>query len=497
MEQLQIQYDQFGVPYHPHHHHQHHQSHPHHQPYPMLATHHSMGSEGGGAVLTRENSFAYNSECNGGGSGTEPSSAESTTPHSPPDLSVYAPSGWTSVDQTQLTAQLDPGMASPPPLTAAAAAAHVPVPAAAPRPPPPPSRSSFPHRHGLPVHHAQQKPPHWYSRSNGPLDAPSPATPKESSLWKDASALRPPSTKRHSSSSSAPRPAAPIQIMTAKTVEEEQQPRHIPGLDFAVTDAAKRPQKKKRKRKSAAAAVKESSAEAEAAAPVTILSRKQSLQETTDSSASGCGTPTVLAAPFNEEAEERPENESNNEAVNISTSKSEAVEPDNAAVDGALGDADAQGTGDGGEDRGGDAAAAAVVDNNVPLAVAEKEEEEEEGTDIGAGAENSHKAQEKEEEEKPSAAAESEYARRMASDLCFQSRKARWSSKKSSKKEAAAPPPPPAAESPLISTEAAEAPAAAASDEVSEKKLYSAVCKSPEPNAPVEAATLQPPQEQQ
>ena len=168
MEQLQIQYDQFGVPYHPHPHHQHqHQHHHpphHHQPYPPLpplASHHSLGSEGGGGhpgLLTRENSLAYNSECNGAGSATEPSSADSTTPHSPPDLSVYSPSGWTSADQTQLTAQLsDPsgngGMVSPPPLTAPAAG-YGPAPAAAapPRPqPPPPSRPTFHHRQNFQV----------------------------------------------------------------------------------------------------------------------------------------------------------------------------------------------------------------------------------------------------------------------------------------------------------------------------------------------------------
>ena len=160
-------------------------------------------------------------------------------------------------------------------------------------------------------HHSQQQKLHWSSwsggRSNG--HAVSDAPPKEASLLKDASSPRPPAR---------PRAAAEIQVMTAKVEEAAPpQPRHIPGLDFAATDnaAAKRSsasQKKKRKRKSTAATKESSSDNARplAAAPqVTILSRKQSLQ-TDSSTASGCGTPTVLlATPPSEAVEQRQEEE--------------------------------------------------------------------------------------------------------------------------------------------------------------------------------------------
>ena len=158
-------------------------------------------------------------------------------------------------------------------------------------------------------HHSQQQKLHWSNwpggRSNG--HAVSDAPPKEASLLKDASGPRPPARPR----------AAEIQVMTAKVEEAAPpQPRHIPGLDFAATDnaAGKRSsasQKKKRKRKSTAA-TKENldNARPLAAAPqVTILSRKQSLQ-TDSSTASGCGTPTVLlATPPSEAAEQRQEEE--------------------------------------------------------------------------------------------------------------------------------------------------------------------------------------------
>ena len=165
VEQLQMQYDQFGVPYHPHPHLNPHMPHM-YPPLPPLASHHSLGSDGAHpGILTRENSLAYNSECNGAGSATEPSSADSTTPHSPPDLSGYSPSGWTSADQSQLTAQLsggggDPscgggggGLVSPPPLSAPSAAGHVANPAAAgPRLRPPlPSRPMYHQRQNFQV----------------------------------------------------------------------------------------------------------------------------------------------------------------------------------------------------------------------------------------------------------------------------------------------------------------------------------------------------------
>ena len=56
-----VQYDQYGVPY---------------QSYQQQQPHHSM----------------YQSSSDSGG--TEPGSADSTTPHSPPDLSMYSPAGW-------------------------------------------------------------------------------------------------------------------------------------------------------------------------------------------------------------------------------------------------------------------------------------------------------------------------------------------------------------------------------------------------------------------
>ena len=165
-------------------------------------------------------------------------------------------------------------------------------------------------------HHSQQQKLHWSNwsggRSNGHAvsDAPSSSSSasKEASLLKDASAPRPPARSRA---------AAEIQVMTAKVEEvAPPQPRHIPGLDFAATDnAAKRSsasQKKKRKRKSTA--TKENSSDnarpLPAAAPqVTILSRKQSLQ-TDSSTASGCGTPTVLlATPPSEAVEQLQEEE--------------------------------------------------------------------------------------------------------------------------------------------------------------------------------------------
>ena len=159
-------------------------------------------------------------------------------------------------------------------------------------------------------HHSQQQKLHWSNwsggRSNG--HAVSDAPPKEASLLKDASSPRPPARPS--------RAAAEIQVMTAKVEEAAPpQPRHIPGLDFAATDnaAAKRSsasQKKKRKRKSTATKEGGSdNARPLPAAPVTILSRKQSLQ-TDSSTASGCGTPTVLlATPPSEAVEQRQEEE--------------------------------------------------------------------------------------------------------------------------------------------------------------------------------------------
>ncbi len=76
-----IQYDQYGVPY---------------TPVPAAA---SPGPEqqpqlivpGGGVINNNRDAL---SSSDGGCSSTEPGSADSTTPHSPPDLSAYSPANW-------------------------------------------------------------------------------------------------------------------------------------------------------------------------------------------------------------------------------------------------------------------------------------------------------------------------------------------------------------------------------------------------------------------
>ena len=70
-----VHYDQYGVPYTSY-----------HQPATSSVT---SGSSPPSAEIDDQNSLAYTSETS-----NEPSSAESTTPHSPPDLSAYSPANW-------------------------------------------------------------------------------------------------------------------------------------------------------------------------------------------------------------------------------------------------------------------------------------------------------------------------------------------------------------------------------------------------------------------
>ena len=185
-----------------------------------------------------------------------------------------------------------------------------------------------------------------------------------------------------------------------------------------------------------------------------------------------------------------------NDAVN--TNSSESTEPAEVETE-----AEAQ------EKKGGDSEVG-IAAENVPLAVVEDGEAgaTEAATDANSeaaapscGAEISEVKAQGEEEEREAAAVgeggESEYAKRMASDLCIQSRKARWANRKAaSKKEKAVVPP----ESPRPTSQNDEAASAQSlSEEFIERKLYSAVCKSPEPSAaaaPEEATTAEEQEEQ-
>ena len=194
-----------------------------------------------------------------------------------------------------------------------------------------------------------------------------------------------------------------------------------------------------------------------------------------------------------------------NDAVNTNTS--ESTEP--AEVDT---EAEAQ------EKKGGDNEVG-VAAENVPLAVVEDGEADatEAATDANSeaaapscGAEISEVKAQGEEEEREAAVGEggeSEYAKRMASDLCVQSRKARWANRKAASKKAAAAVRPETAarpESPRPTSQNEEvasraASAQALSEDFIERKLYSAVCKSPEPvaaAAPEEATAAEEPEEQ-
>ena len=168
-----------------------------------------------------------------------------------------------------------------------------------------------------------------------------------------------------------------------------------------------------------------------------------------------------------------------NDAVN--TNSSESTEPAEVETE-----AEAQ------EKKGGDSEVG-IAAENVPLAVVEDGEAgaTEAATDANSeaaapscGAEISEVKAQGGEEEREAAVGEggeSEYAKRMASDLCFQSRKARWANRKAASKKAAAPVPP---ESPRQTSQNDEAASAQSlSEEFIERKLYSAVCKSPEPSA--------------
>ena len=169
------------------------------------------------------------------------------------------------------------------------------------------------------------------------------------------------------------------------------------------------------------------------------------------------------------------------------------------------------------EKKGGDAEVG-IAAENVPLAVVEDGEAagateaaidaNSEAAAPSCGAEISEvKAQGEEEEEREAAVGEggeSEYAKRMASDLCVQSRKARWANRKAASKKAAAPmetvarPESPRPTSQNGEVASAAASALALSEESIERKLYSAVCKSPEPVAAAapEEAMAEEPEEQ-
>ena len=73
-----VHYDQFGVPYTSY-----------QQPATVSTSSVASGSSPPSAEIEDHSSLTYTSE-----TGTEPSSAESTTPHSPPDLSVFSPANW-------------------------------------------------------------------------------------------------------------------------------------------------------------------------------------------------------------------------------------------------------------------------------------------------------------------------------------------------------------------------------------------------------------------
>ena len=166
----------------------------------------------------------------------------------------------------------------------------------------------------------------------------------------------------------------------------------------------------------------------------------------------------------------------------MNTNSSESTEPAEVETE-----AEAQ------EKKGGDSEVG-IAAENVPLAVVEDGEAgateaatdaNSEAASTSCGAEISEVKAQGEEEEREAAAVgeggESEYAKRMASDLCIQSRKARWANRKAASKKAAAPVPP---ESPRQTSQNDEAASAQSlSEEFIERKLYSAVCKSPEPSA--------------
>ena len=83
-----VHYDQYGVPYTSYQ--QQPQQQQQQQPVSTLSV--ASGSSPPSADI-EDHSLAYTSE-----TGTEPSSAESTTPHSPPDLSAYSPANWADVN---------------------------------------------------------------------------------------------------------------------------------------------------------------------------------------------------------------------------------------------------------------------------------------------------------------------------------------------------------------------------------------------------------------